>query len=347
MSTTSIENLSNEILYEIFDYLDGVDIYETFSNLNYRFQQLLNSSSLLFKIKLEYSRSINEIFMENYEQIILHHKYQIFSIDLHLTSLNEQFFMSFSIDSSFDRLESLVIGRLPPNIFISFLTKLISLPRLSSLTISTENQFENLNNIFRLIFRLPILKYCRIFLSGYSSPISLPMAINKRLSPIKYLVINHACPFKELSIILSYTPQLCRLNFTDAYDNNANIGMMLPITLSDLTHLSICIHFTAFDTFEIFMRKFYSKLKILHVNISLENPTYLDSDRWEPLILEYLPQLEKFYLTYYSKFGEGCGTPIYMGPANKFSSSFWIERRWIFECECHPYQIIYSIRPYK
>jgi hypothetical protein len=54
---TSIENLSNEFFYEIFDYLDGCDIYEGFSNLNSRFQRLFNSSSLLFKIKFDHLAS--------------------------------------------------------------------------------------------------------------------------------------------------------------------------------------------------------------------------------------------------------------------------------------------------
>ena len=36
-----IENFSNEIFYEIFDYLDGYDIYKAFSNLNNRFENLL------------------------------------------------------------------------------------------------------------------------------------------------------------------------------------------------------------------------------------------------------------------------------------------------------------------
>ena len=52
MSITSIENLSNEFFYEIFDYLNAWHIYIAFSNLNYRFQQLLDNSSILYKIKL-------------------------------------------------------------------------------------------------------------------------------------------------------------------------------------------------------------------------------------------------------------------------------------------------------
>ncbi|CAF3979589.1 unnamed protein product, partial [Rotaria sordida] len=48
------ENLSNELFYEIFDYLEGCDLFKAFSNLNNRFQALLTSSSLRLKIDLRY-----------------------------------------------------------------------------------------------------------------------------------------------------------------------------------------------------------------------------------------------------------------------------------------------------
>ena len=51
-SMTCIETLSNEVFLEIFDYLDGCDILNAFSNLNSRFQDLINSSKLLLKIRL-------------------------------------------------------------------------------------------------------------------------------------------------------------------------------------------------------------------------------------------------------------------------------------------------------
>jgi hypothetical protein len=89
MLISSIEHFSNEIFYEIFDYLDGISIYEAFSNVNYYFEQLLNSSSLLLKMKLEYSTS-NKIFMKNYEKILSLNKYQIFSINFRLSSLNDK-----------------------------------------------------------------------------------------------------------------------------------------------------------------------------------------------------------------------------------------------------------------
>jgi len=81
MSISSIENLPNETFYEIFDYFDACEIYHSFSNLNHRFHQFINSSSLLFKIRLGDSGS-DEIFMDNYQQILLLNKDQILSIHL-------------------------------------------------------------------------------------------------------------------------------------------------------------------------------------------------------------------------------------------------------------------------
>ncbi|CAF4157448.1 unnamed protein product [Rotaria sordida] len=69
-SITSIENLPMEFFYELFDYLDGYAIYKAFSNLNYRFQQLLNSPSLLFKIQIHHSK-YKEGHRNNYKQFLL------------------------------------------------------------------------------------------------------------------------------------------------------------------------------------------------------------------------------------------------------------------------------------
>ncbi|CAF0737836.1 unnamed protein product [Rotaria sordida] len=48
------ENLSNELFYEVFDYLEGCDLFKAFSNLNSRFQAMVTSSSLRLKIDLRF-----------------------------------------------------------------------------------------------------------------------------------------------------------------------------------------------------------------------------------------------------------------------------------------------------
>ncbi|CAF5133872.1 unnamed protein product, partial [Rotaria sp. Silwood1] len=120
MSITSIENFSNEVFNEIFEYLDGCEIYKAFSNLNYRFQQLLYSSSLLYKINLHRTTS-NELYLNIYKQLLLNHKHQILAFHIWSPLQKSEFFSSFSIDASFNRLESIVINELPSAILISLL----------------------------------------------------------------------------------------------------------------------------------------------------------------------------------------------------------------------------------
>jgi hypothetical protein len=114
MSINSIENLSNELFYEIFDYLDGYHVYQAFSNLNNHFQQFLNSSFLLFKIKYCCSKP-EDVFMNNWKQMMCFNRQQIYSIDLWMSSSTHEFLSSsIIIDSSLNHLQSLVLHALTP-----------------------------------------------------------------------------------------------------------------------------------------------------------------------------------------------------------------------------------------
>ncbi|CAF1337315.1 unnamed protein product [Rotaria sordida] len=59
--------------------------------------------------------------------------------------------------------------------------------------------------------------------------------------------------------------------------------------------------------------------------------TYLDADRWEELILKYLPQLEKFYSKYEIFFNIDDENSMYLGKSYQLASSFWIGRKWVSE----------------
>ncbi|CAF0997080.1 unnamed protein product [Adineta steineri] len=82
----SIENLSNDLFYEIYDYLEGLDICVAFSNLNSRFQQLITCSTNRYKIIIDYLTT-KELFW-NYSKEF---KHQIYSIPFQLpkSSVNE------------------------------------------------------------------------------------------------------------------------------------------------------------------------------------------------------------------------------------------------------------------
>ncbi|CAF1241273.1 unnamed protein product [Rotaria sp. Silwood1] len=97
---------------------------------------------------------------------------------------------------------------------------------------------------------------------------------------------------------------------------------------------------------EIFSNKLCSNLKILFINCS-ENIIFLDAHRWEQFILHYYPQLERFYFTYYDCIDNDKQYEIYSERINKFFSTFWIERKWIFHLKIDNTDIKYIIYPYK
>ena len=114
-----IENLSNEIFYEVFDYLDGLDIYIAFSNLNDRFQQLITCSSIQYKINLNFLTT-KQIFFDTSKEI----KNQIYSLNFQLvkTSMNDLLTL-FTIDCcySYNNLQSISIEDIEKNQLIYYL----------------------------------------------------------------------------------------------------------------------------------------------------------------------------------------------------------------------------------
>ena len=309
--------MSNEIFYEIFDYLDGWNIHQIFSNLNYRFHELVNSSSLLFKITFYRS-----ILKKSCQQILLK-KNQILSIHF-LSSVHHQL----NIDSSFTRLESLTFDFIQPNILTSLLSKLTHLPRLFSLTIDTNKTVHDLSNIYRLIFHLSKLRYIRFFAMESTDTnviVSLPINPNHQLINLTHLIIDHPCSFNELFSIVSYTSQLTRLSFIHKRNDNFEIDISSPIILTNLTHLSIYGDNLRFNQFQMFIRKIHGKFHVLSLHSLAKDITYLNGDRWKEFICKYLPQLNKFSFIFSTFFEFNQRIPMSINKLNTFNSLFWIE----------------------
>ncbi|CAF4485433.1 unnamed protein product [Rotaria sp. Silwood2] len=290
-------------------------ICTAFSHLNQRFQKLPSSSSLLLKVAL-YGAIYNESYISGYKLYLLFSRHKIFSIDL-CSVLKNNFFPWLTFDSLLICLESLSIRQKVDNL-TSILSNLAYLPRLFFLTIDTSNKPDNLHDIYRLIFALPKLKSLMI-MSNYNRKISIPMVTNQRLSTIEYLAIDHCWTYNELISIMSYTPQLRRLYLFNAFDFHRNIQTILPITLSKLTDISIPMNYLKFYEFEIIIRKIDAKLKVLRVTVQSQDVTFLNVYRWEELILESFPQLEKFYLRYIENFDREYHYP---GMPDQFISAF-------------------------
>ncbi|CAF3251842.1 unnamed protein product [Rotaria sp. Silwood2] len=314
----SIENLSNELLYKIFDYLDVNELFEAFSNLNYRFEQLLNSPLLLFKMKFHLTSYL--LYTNFYEQMKLINKYQIYSLYVYLPLRNNLFF------------------HLQPDVLLVVLSTLSNIPRLSSLTINNFNILKYSTDIYRIVFNLPLLKYFKFSTSNSDLLISLPTRTDEQYSSIKYLVIDHHCTLDEIGLLTSYTPQLDRLYVNKVAKNLQNFS---GINLYHLNSIYLNIYNITFNELEIFLIKIYSNLKTLSMKCS-NDTMFLNTHRWELLIMNYYPELEKFYLKYCDRISND---GFYKEKID-LSSSFWIKKKWIFGIEFSFGNIVYIIHPF-
>ncbi|UJR12324.1 hypothetical protein I4U23_016501 [Adineta vaga] len=337
----SIEDFPNELFYEIFNYLDGCQIHQTFSYLNSRFQQLINSSSFQLKMKF-WSNTLDD---DCLNEIFCFNKQQIYSLNL-----NESFSLN-PIDSLFICLESLRISSINSKKLLLFLSNLQSLPRLNSLTIEILHCNINYPEIYYEIFTLRTLKHFKLSIDNHlASSQFASFNPNKQISNLESLVINHEWFFPSISNMLSYIPNLRHLTFTKTFyfhslmQKNLSIYIIWP----NLTHLSMCLSLHSrvmFEYFEVLIRKIGLNIKVFSLKTSSENTDYLNASRWENLISNSMPQLDKFYLKYSENVNRIFNYNI--DEINDFTSSFWIKQKWILEIEINNQNIIFSVSPYK
>jgi hypothetical protein len=347
-SISCIENLPNEIFYEISDYLEGCLLYEAFSNLNTRFQDLLNCPSLRLKINyISYSESLLQ---HRSKHIILPNKHQIISFTFENAFGESLIFPWFPIHSGFNRLESLTLIDIRRGELLLLLTGLIFLPRLFSLTIHLDNYSHNLGCVYRLIFNLPKLKYSKLSSKRLITTIPLPIATDKQFSTIEYLIIDHYCTLTELITILSYTPRLSHLICKQRLQSSRFIERQVLSQISNLTHISIhcCLWF---DELEILIKNISSQLQELRIG-TYRDSAYLDADRWEQLITQFMPRLRLFKFKYIQKIIEDLHVTPYHARINRFNSLFWNQHQWLFSLSIDTDNqqdtvIVYSISPYR
>jgi hypothetical protein len=149
---TRLEHFSKEYFFEIFDYLDGYQIFCIFSNLNRRFTELLNAPSLLFRINLHDHTCLNK-----YKEFYLLHRHKILLMNV----WSKYDYSLYPLDSSLIHLESIDLTPLEDDLLVPTLKDLTCPPRLFSLTLQVGKNSTKLNEIYQLLFLLPALKLCK------------------------------------------------------------------------------------------------------------------------------------------------------------------------------------------
>ncbi|CAF1027773.1 unnamed protein product [Adineta steineri] len=156
---SNFEDLPNELIYEIFEYLDYYHSYQGFFDLKYRFRSLFTQSTVPFKINIDFISQSN--FNSFNQDIIIPYRQRIHSLRVsnYFMFDSNSFVLS---DKKF--LQTLVIENLEPLDLSCILHQLKLLPNLSSLTFTTIDFVKDRNYIYQLIFQLPSLRYCKLSL---------------------------------------------------------------------------------------------------------------------------------------------------------------------------------------
>lgn len=268
-SATNFQNLANEIIYEIFDFMDIYHIYQAFPHINQRFKKIIIDSTLPIKI--------NILSLPN-----------AFIIDNILSSA--QFIQTFS------QLKKLILDNIEVKHAEDILNNAKSLPKLYSLIINIIDPVEDSNNVYRTIFRLPVLKYCKVSFQTECNINSFQMS-NNEYSPIEYLVIENDICFDVLDRLLSYIPELRHLKFCCLDGYNSKRTQLYPLRLNHLSNVSLELRYVRFNKFQQLMKDTFHQVQLLRIATE-DDITYVDGNLWEELILSSMTNLRIFHMTH-------------------------------------------------
>jgi hypothetical protein len=293
---------------------------------------------------------IKSTFQEYYTNIIIPNKHRIQSLYLSNPFIVDLFFSPVRIASKLIRLDTLIFYNIKSKYLPNILNYLVSLSNLPSLVIIPLDLIHKSNNLCGQIFRLPALIYCKLSLERDAESEPLSMATDE-ISPIKHLVVTKAVHLNELPALLSYVPQLRRLQLHSLDGSRKKQTNSQSMMLNYLTHVSLDMKSVTFDQLESIMIKLFPQLEMLHISTQY-NEAYLNANRWEKLILSYLPHLRTFTFQYINYIQNSDNHLVYKNIIHQFSSLFWSERKWFFayhfyRAQYRDHVIFYSTNPYR
>ncbi|CAF1389491.1 unnamed protein product, partial [Rotaria sordida] len=186
--------------------------------------------------------------------------------------------------------------------------------------------------IYRKIFKLSALKFCKILFETKSNIDSLPMS-NNEYSSIEHLAINNTIYFDALDRLLSYLPDLRQLKLRYLAGYKCKRTQLCPIELNYLSDISLKLVFIYFNIFEQLIKDNFHQVQCLRISTE-DDITYLDGNHWEQLILSFMPNLRTFHMNYSNSILCNDRIPLsYDALIEKFTSLFWIERQCSFTHE--------------
>jgi hypothetical protein len=299
------ELLPTEILFYLFDYFNGTDLFRAFYGLTDRFNSLLYTEYRSYRFKF------NSVSKHNFEMICQQHlpfiADQVICLSLsddkdtpEQINLFQSYIPSFS---QFSQLQSLTLSHL--HSYHTLLKIVDECHHLGHLThfncYSCSSHFrygrrlDLFQPIMNSIWNLSALTYCNIDVSIEAQDFfAVP---NKISTSLKYLnMSNNKFKWNQLNELFQNTPQLKSLSITIFSCINDDY---IPYSVPTLIDLKINIYHTS-DTSKI-ISFLQNTPNLRRLNITLWSE-FIDGHQWKKIICNYLPKLKVFQLRMKNKF---------------------------------------------
>lgn len=323
-----LESLPNEILLELFYYIDGIQLIQVFSKLNIRFH------NLLFNSFQQYSFNFQSVFKKDLDLMCRKYFPKLFHRIISLTLSNdlktpyaiEQFFSySFRLNS-FTQLKSLSLYCMDSDELFEKI--LIDLPSLQHLThfklVDVEPKYSCREQFVHIIWNLPKL----IYLSLPSHTWYLGNCFEDELtfcSSLKYLsTLSNEFNIKSTINLFICTPNLENLSIRicDGYNFDHTLTDLLP----SLEILTINIDCTVPELKYILD----NTPNLIYLKIS-SNSLKMNGYVWEDIFCNYLLKLKIFHLQIHNSIIANDNiVDIADELINTFRTSFWLDERQIY-----------------
>ena len=341
----------NELIHEIFRFLNHFHIYKAFFNLKTRFRYIVTNSNLPIDIDLS---SISKSSWKRYHADIIETNIDRINILRILDPCMYDFAGSLLEKlSSFNRIECLILDMIEPHCLENLLDQLCSFFQLRSLIITTKTRVRDRVKMYRQIFRLPVLKYCKLSLSELTLSESLLISKNE-YSPIEHLIIMSSVGTHELDGLLSYVPQLRRLSLVLDRETRQTRSQKCPFIHKQLTHVSLRINTCIdFDEFQRLTRELFPNIEVLHLTVFTNaDRAYMNGNKWQLLIQFYFPKLRIFDIQCDFTMAYNGAPSNMMNRIGRFKTLFWISRQWsfsyhLFGSGSKEDALFYSVNPYR
>ena len=297
-----LESLPNELLLDIFRFLNIFQLVDAFCNLNIRFNQLLFSYYQAYHLSFQFlSKHDCTRMCQDYLPMIIHRIISLYlSNEEETPYLTELFFSHDFKLNQFKQLQSLSLCYIYSfDLLNEILLQCHDLPNLIHLKIIKCHRTLAEKNLALInhVWNLRKLVSCNLYyINSYSQTLSVGITISTPVSlSITHLTIEDVeTTLKDLSDLCQHTPNLRRLSISIVCKSeNEQLPTMIP------SIISLNISFVGTRNSMINLFENMPNLSSLTLNTC---PIYLNGHEWEEIIRKHLPKIQRFRLRMYFQF---------------------------------------------